>query len=87
MSVIIKGMKKPNKCRLCALVNTQLINEKGTIHQCYYKGKIIEDVEYVPDFCPLVEIPVEHGRLIDADAVHQFLNEQTTIIPAEGKKQ
>ena len=40
-----------------------------------------------PDWCPLIELPVEHGRLIDADAANQFLNEQITIIPAEGKKQ
>lgn len=30
-------------------------------------------VERRPDWCPLVEVPTPHGRLIDADALHDAM--------------
>ena len=54
-----------------------------------------------PDWCPLVEVPTPHGRLIDADALMRDIEEyhlsdgkfqhwvevQQTIIEAEGSEE
>lgn len=72
MGVYIKGMEMPKHCYDCIFylnrydedgewlpsicVTTQLISEAGcTLNRASY--------------CPLVEIPEPHGRLIDADAL------------------
>ena len=84
MSVIIKGMKKPNNCMLCPLVNIQLINDKGTIHQCYYNGEIIGNIKCVPDFCPLVDLLDNHGRLVDADDLLDRAKRQSGPMTGDG---
>ena len=59
MSVLIKGVKMPETCSECYL------REKNScpILRCIVEGY------YRPGFCPLVEVPSPHGRLIDADAL------------------
>lgn len=62
MSVLIKDMGMPNKCEECpffdadfggcGVTNYFIIRKRG-------KGR--------SDWCPLVEVPTPHGRLIDAD--------------------
>ena len=53
MSVIVKGMEMPERCGACFL-------RVGGCKQRIY-------MEQRPKYCPLVEIPTPHGRLIDAD--------------------
>lgn len=69
MSAFIRGLKMPERredcpmCRElkcadtygCGCMATMMIRPVG----CYSR----------PDYCPLFEVPVPHGRLIDADAL------------------
>ena len=64
MSVLIKGMKMPEKCGSCDLFHVE-----SPMHCTVVKGHKTVGAPYGmprPDWCPLVEIPA-HGRLIDAD--------------------
>ena len=68
MSILIKGMKMPENCIKCPMqfggmcyVMPAEVEESRvapTVEDAWKQGK--------PDFCPLVEIPESHGRLIDA---------------------
>ena len=67
MSVLIKGMKMPEKCGSCDLFHVE-----SPMHCTVVKGHKTVGAPYGmprPDWCPLVEIPEPHGRLIDADAL------------------
>ena len=53
MSILIRGMEMPKNCDVCFMRDA-----------CEYSmplGKRLTD-------CPLIEVPMSHGRLIDADA-------------------
>ena len=63
MSVLIKGMARPKNCFECHLAKWIDDGRAG----CVADGKIHNASK--PIDCPLVEIPVPHGRLIDADRV------------------
>lgn len=56
MSILIKGMEMPERCGACFL-------RVGGCKQRIY-------MEQRPKYCPLVEIPTPHGRLIDADKLN-----------------
>jgi len=68
MSVLIKGFKMPEDCRDCPL-EMHYMNCGET--RCRAENKILaENFKTIPfdgrpDWCPLVEVPVPHGRLID----------------------
>ena len=71
MSVMIKGMKMPNGCYDCPILQS---SDGCFDFECPFNSYLLwhnaEDViRYRPDNCPLVEIPTPHGRLIDADAL------------------
>lgn len=67
MSVMIRGMKMPEDCPVCPLAHWNKLD-------CFTGCELIkryfdkEDMETRgrPSFCPLVELPAQHGRLIDA---------------------
>ena len=59
MSVLIKGLKMPKSCLLCAFGN-----EFG---ECCVNMEI-EDESEMTHSCPLIPIP-DHGDLIDRDAL------------------
>lgn len=67
MSVLIKGMRMPEKCGCCKLFHAEYpmhctaIKEYRTASAPYGMSR--------PDWCPLVEIKTPHGRLIDVDAL------------------
>ena len=54
MSILIKGMEMPESCDTCFLSKWDTCNER---FYCMF------------DDCPLVEVPVPHGRLIDVYAL------------------
>ena len=65
MSVLIKRMKMPEKCGLC-----NLFHAESPMHCTVVKGHKTVGAPYGmsrPEWCPLVEVPTPHGRLIDAD--------------------
>lgn len=59
MSVVIRGMKMPN-CYNCTLESICLRWAKHDVE--WQKQNRDEN-------CPIVELPAQHGRLIDADAL------------------
>lgn len=97
MSVLIRGMKMPKNCETC---------EYQTKGACFASGvnKGIITIRRMdkerPDWCPLVELPSKHGRLIDADKLMYDINKyhvsdgqfqhwvevQLTVIEAEGEE-
>ena len=67
MSVIIKGMKMPEKCTACEYFYYEPLLG---IQRCKLTNLFIEG--YSGDFpksCPLVELPEHHGRIIDEDKI------------------
>lgn len=65
MSVLIKGMEMPQRCKECDLFIEAACYAKG-----YRDYRRIMDTAK-PDDCPLVEVP-PHGRLIDADKLNTY---------------
>lgn len=63
MSVIVKGMEMPASCRSCDFCDDEARFCKAAKEFIPMVGK--------PWFCPLVELPEKHGRLIDIDALPQ----------------
>ena len=59
MSVLIKGMKMPEKCGKCRF---------ATAFECQVTKNFITTFNVRQVDCPLVPVP-PHGRLIDADAL------------------
>ena len=69
MSILIKGMEMPRNCWECKFSSEyDVVN--GTALGCLITMKTKEkDLKPIPDWCPLIEVPEHHGRLIDADAL------------------
>ena len=61
MSVIVKGMEMPSGCQSCDFSDDETRFCKAAKEYIPMLGK--------PEFCPLVELPEKHGRLIDGDAL------------------
>ena len=62
MSVLIKGIKIPKSCGVC------IFDDYGhCIMTKRYSGGSATHGR--ASFCPLVELPEKHGRLVDADAL------------------
>lgn len=60
MSIIVKGMDMPKGCFFCSLV--------GGDYRCRISHLDVSQHTFRRhSACPLIEIPTEHGRLIDAD--------------------
>ena len=72
MSVLIKGMKMPEKCGLC-----DLFHAESPMHCTVAKGHKTVGAPYGmprPEWCPLVALPDHHGRLIDENEVRIVMN-------------
>ena len=99
MGIYIKGMEMPKNCDECRFVDSEFIYCHAMTHYdtsgTYYTG-VFEEKR--ADFCPLIEVPTPHGRLIDADEllktfrvmgiwgdarVRGFINAIPTIIESE----
>ena len=90
MSILIKGMQMPTSCYYCGLTDTSFIN-----CQAFSQFRLLEDdcEERKPEWCPLVELPEHHGRLVDADylekhagewlSTYNLIDSAETIIDAE----
>lgn len=74
MGVYVKGMEMPKECEYCGFC--RFYPENGNVW-CNAKNIILKtkwkepnwthlDVKR-PEWCPLVEVPETHGRLIDAE--------------------
>lgn len=97
MSVIVKGMEMPKSCLYCPMLN-------GSDECCLLQDEqnyAYDDIDQVKDnYCPLVELPQKHGRLIDVDEYcmlagcdgeddscrNCIILDCTTILEREGQK-
>lgn len=65
MSVLIKGMEMPTNCYDCPFIRQSF----GYDFYCAKGNGIEDDIKNVyskrMDDCPLVEIPIPHGDLVD----------------------
>lgn len=72
MSVLIKGMELPKDCPYCKMAHYNASDEfTGCAVIPGKRYAMHNDAVYAkstqrPEWCPLSEIPVPHGRLIDA---------------------
>lgn len=91
MSVLVKGMSIPDNCESCRFATGFGFCLAKSDNFCGYTND-----RKRPEWCPLVEVPEPHGRLIDADAldyklgasdrdiyVKYTLEEEPTVIEAE----
>lgn len=70
MSILIKGMKMPKKCKQCWFFGS----DSARVGYCYLLKGELPLPDGIPQDCPLIEVP-KHGRLIDVDvAYNRFLN-------------
>ena len=67
-NVLIKGMEMPENCYDCKFECENL---------CCVIGRRTESLDR-PDWCPLVEVPTPHGRLVDADEIVRYANGEIT---------
>lgn len=67
MSILIRDMTMPNRCFECIFLTTvpNFFCLAGKRDLCAEHGININR----PDWCPLVEIPTPHGRLVDIKSV------------------
>lgn len=73
MSVLIKDMQMPKSCGSCKLFGaSHAIGLFSPLGWCRVNGKEIFRLSEKADFCPLVEVPEPHGRLIDADKLKSY---------------
>ncbi len=72
MSVVIRGMKMPKNCGECEFAQDDSWYGLHCTIQTDEDGWLMDvssiETDRHPD-CPLVELPAQHGRLIDADAL------------------
>ena len=67
MSVIISGMEMPKNCKECRFC---YLPSRGAHYHCYLirgAGVPTRKIDVIRPLCPLIPLPSEHGRLIDAD--------------------
>ena len=64
MSVLIKGMKMPENCAKCICAD-------DNARFCTVAHEYIPMLGK-PAFCPLVELPEKHGRLVDVEMLKQL---------------
>lgn len=78
MSILIKDMKMPSKCQYCGLL--RYYPENGNVW-CNASNKLMMEQAWFekidierPRWCPLIELPEKHGRLIDENEVRIVMN-------------
>lgn len=69
MSVIVKGMEMPKNCTRCDYIG--LNAAIGCSVMSGTNGRATD--------CPLVALPDTHGRLVDADALIEFVEDRYDI--------
>ena len=80
MSILIKGMEIPKNCDECRFCVNGFTDD-APMYECavqsYENVSVLAEsggkpFDFRPDWCPLVEIPTPHGRLIDVSTVEEI---------------
>lgn len=66
MSILVKGMEMPHDCEECKLCIIIPVGDYEILRKCVALNKRAEYVIRRKD-CPLIELPKNHGRLVDLD--------------------
>ena len=69
MSIVVKKIKKASSCANCPLTLSVF---------CYPLDDYVGNYQRVharPKDCPVIELPSEHGNLIDVDVVRKMIEE------------
>lgn len=78
MGVYVKDATAPKNCTGCIAVHyyMSMVGDAGML--CEVTGLSMDDYysDGRPDWCPLIEVPEPHGRLIDADALVEDMKRQ-----------
>ena len=83
MSVVIRGMKMPIKCGLCPCFHAEWPMYCQAVKADKNKRIVAPYGMPRPEWCPLVELPAEHGRLGDLDAM--AFDESEAYMSAQAK--
>lgn len=79
MSVIVKGMEMPENCYECPCCRHDSRNghqkEQCNLTLDVFDKNYFERLEGRAQNCPLVALPDKHGRLVDADALFDEMEE------------
>lgn len=71
MSVYIKGMKKPENCLGCVFSHVdETTDDRGypvLKYTCIATKLNSESINTLYRYCPMIDVPTPHGRLVDAD--------------------
>ena len=81
MSVLIKGMEMPKNCP-CELVGIGYDMYCSFVHGIPARVREYDECcekKTRPDWCPLIEVPEPHGRLIDVDAADEYAYDELNI--------
>lgn len=70
MSIILKGIDMPKSCGECEF-NYNLEGGSYEWWECVILHDDINQFDTRRTDCPLIEIPIPHGRLIDGDALRE----------------
>ena len=65
MSILIKGIDAPHDCYECDFAYTLYRD----LHCSLLDGRVESLIYKRADDCPMIEIPTEHGDLIDRDKI------------------
>ena len=88
MSVLIRGMKKPKCCRDCPIFVSHPVYSCRLLNDYYEYEDICVGVfkpwKQIMKFCPLVEVPTPHGRLIDENNLFEQHDGKVTHHHADG---
>lgn len=72
MSIIVKGMEMPKKYQYCGFLRLWCNANNKLLKQGWYS-----DIDITrPGNCPLVELSLEQGRIVDAEVVVEKIVKQ-----------
>ena len=84
MSVLVKGMEMPENCYQCRFYNSPCAQCK-IIGRTYMNTSNQPSIR--PEWCPLVDVAMPHGRLVGADALDAWvlgaIDRSSAVIEAE----
>lgn len=81
MSILIKGIGMPETCDDCQFHRYHSHGEYVCVATpMFYPMNLANSKGIRKDWCPLVELPEKHGRLIDAEALIDTLEQAIAIM-------